>query len=139
MRSPVRSRSYGIRFNITPLIDIVFLLVIFFLVASHFASNEAADPVDLPFATQTIDEEEPLHRTMITVRSDGTLLVGGREVTLDEIETMLAEGAAEHPDTYAVQIRADREASYADVEPLLMACPKFGITKVGFKTLQRRE
>ncbi|MBM4074764.1 MAG: biopolymer transporter ExbD, partial [Planctomycetes bacterium] len=45
MRLPSTQIQRGLTFNITPLIDVVFLLIIFFLVASHFIRNETLEPV----------------------------------------------------------------------------------------------
>lgn len=58
MRVPTRRRDTGLKFDITPLIDIVFNLVIFFLVATHFVSSEARETVDLPAASST-DQRPP--------------------------------------------------------------------------------
>ena len=57
MRVPTRPRQPGIRFNITPLIDIVFLLIVFFLAATHLTQNEKLEAVELPEASQ--NESEP--------------------------------------------------------------------------------
>lgn len=136
MRVPLRRRQRGLRVNITPLIDVVFLLVIFFLVASHFARSEPTEPVDLPAATQTAADEHP-RRLIITVLEDGTYLVGGREVTLDAIELMIVQGAQRDPQNYAVRLRGDRNAPYEWIEPIMLMCPRHGITDFGFNVLPR--
>ena len=82
MRRPSQfSNRRGLRFNITPLIDVVFLLIIFFLVASHFVRSENAEPVDLPTASQAVADEEPAHRLTVTIRKDGSLFIGGKPVS----------------------------------------------------------
>lgn len=134
MRAPTRRRSYGMSLNLTPMIDVVFNLVIFFLVTSHFARSEAVDPVDLPRATQSVEEENLPHRLAITVPIDKTWRVNSREVTLEEIREMLIAGR-QHED-FAVQIRADRAVPYEAVEPLLLECAKLGVTRFGFKTVE---
>ena len=48
MRAPKSTRSRGLGFNMTPMIDITFLLVIFFLVASHWSRQEVDLAVNLP-------------------------------------------------------------------------------------------
>lgn len=138
MRIPTRDRRHGLSFNITPLIDIVFLLIIFFLAASHLARSEAQTPINLPVATQTQDENQPPRRIVVTVTADGAMQVGPRTVDLAEIEQMLLarqlDGA--EPDL-AVHIRADRSVPYRDIEPIMLACARAGITEIGFAVLPR--
>ena len=138
MRIPTRAHGKGVTFNITPLIDVVFLLVIFFLVASHFARNEPSESVDLPLASQTAEEQDA-RRLTITLRSDGRMFVANEECTLADVEQMIADGAAINPETFAVRIRGDRQTEYRFVEPILLACPKHRITKFGFHVLPKSE
>ena len=76
MRVPTQRERSGLRVNITPLIDVVFLLIIFFLVASHFIRSETREPVNLPEATQGEDEEsENPRRLVVTVNREGVKFV----------------------------------------------------------------
>ncbi|MCA9080736.1 MAG: biopolymer transporter ExbD [Planctomycetaceae bacterium] len=136
MRVPLRSRSYGLVVNITPLIDVVFLLVIFFLVASHFARTEAMEQVELPTATQVSEQREPPRRLLVTILPDGTYHTAGRAVSLAELEVMLAEGVTDDPNAFAVHIRGDRATPFEVVQELMQICPKHGITQVGFKVVE---
>lgn len=137
MRIPIRRREAGLRFDITPLIDIVFNLVIFFLVATHFVSSEAREAVALPEASQTDERPPSPRRLIVTVRPDGGLIVGGRAVTAEEVEAMIAEGARGGVEDYEVQIRGDRTAPFDAVEPLLLACARHGVTRVEASKLDR--
>lgn len=137
MRAPIRPREFGLRFDITPLIDIVFNLVIFFLVATHFVSSEARETVDLPAASQSDERPPAPRRLVVTIRPDGTLIVGGRNVTIDAVEAMIAANAAHGTDDYEVQIRGDRTADFAAIEPILVACARHGVTRVGVNKLDR--
>ena len=134
MRLPVRTRQAGFSMNLTPMIDVVFNLLIFFLVTSHFARSGEVDEVKLPKAAQSIDEAESPHRLVITIPADRSLRVGGKAVEMDEIRLMLASGKSE--DDFAVQLRADESVPYSVVEPLLLECAKQGIVKFGFKTME---
>ena len=86
MKPPSMTRSRSVSFNVTSLIDIVFLLIIFFLVASHVARSEAVEPVDLPVIVDPAgdDEESPL-RIVVTVMADRSMWVGGRQVLLPQV------------------------------------------------------
>ncbi len=136
MRIPTRNQQRGLHFNITPLIDIVFLLIIFFLVSSHFVKNEASEPVDLPVATHEQDEgEETPRRLIVTITADGLLHVAGRVVDAEMVEAMIREGAADQRGGFEVRIRADRSIPYREIEPLLMASARAGVSNVKFAVL----
>ncbi len=137
MRVPTRNRDLGLRFDITPLIDVVFNLVIFFLVTTHFASHEAREEVALPQASQTDKRPPAPRRLVVTVLPDGRLHAAGRPVELVEVETMIAEAAQAGVDNFEVQIRGDRDAPFEFVEPLLLACARHGVTRVVASKLQR--
>lgn len=137
MKVPVRDRQAGARFNITPLIDVVFLLVVFFLVAAHFAHQEAAEAVELPLATSVgLDPDLP-RRLTVTVLADGSLSVKGRAVDADEVERLIQQDTTDRSADYEVRIRADQNVPYKNVEPLLLACLRAGVTKIGFAVTQR--
>lgn len=137
MRVPTRAREIGLKFDITPLIDIVFNLVIFFLVATHFVSSEAHETVALPEASQSDERPPAPRRLVVTVLADGRLSVGGRPVTIEDVEAMIGEAAQAGTDDYEVQIRGDRAARFEAVEPLLVACARQGVTRVVVSKLDR--
>lgn len=133
MRPPLRARQHGLKVNLTPLIDIVFLLIIFFLAASHLAQSETAQAVELPEASPQEDEEQLPKRMVITITSTEQLFVAGNEISLPQLEALILrakEDAGDEP--IEVQIRSDRQVPYRVVEPVLLACVQAGITKVNF-------
>ena len=133
MRIPTRTQDRGFTFNITPLIDVVFLLIIFFLVASHFIRNENVEQIELPLASQGKDDEDPSHRLVVTVVPSGDLILGTSTVTPEEFEqqlqTLIAKNGVESTE---VRIRADRSVIYSRVEPLLLTAARNGVTRVRF-------
>ena len=136
MRAPTRTRQRGLKVNMTPLIDVVFLLVIFFLVASHFARSEPTESVDLPTASETTEDEQP-RRLIITVQAGGDYFVNAQNVTLDEIEAMVRDGSQGNVEDYAVRIRGDQATPYSSIEPIMLICPRYGVTEFGFHVIQR--
>lgn len=139
MKAPLRPRRFGLDVNLTPLIDVVFNLVIFFLVASHFARSEVVETVDLPTATQVSQEQDPPRRLLITILPDGTYHTGGHELTLDDIEVILANEVGDDPATYAVHLRGDRTVHFESVQKLMHILPQYGITNFGFKVREQGE
>jgi len=137
MKVPVRPRQFGLSFNITPLIDIVFLLVIFFLIASHVARSESQEPVALPTATQKQDDVESLpDRLVVTITADHRLHVAGQVVMLKDIEAVLSRrGSSTQAGQFEVRIRGDKRVPYRVVEPIMLSCARAGITRVGYAVL----
>ena len=133
MRIPTRKRRFGLQFNITPLIDIVFLLVIFFLVATHFVRSETLVEVDLPIASREQEtESEAAPRLVVTITADEQLHVGGNVVDLLAVEQMILIGADSDPQTFEVRVRADRTVPFREVEPILLACARAGVGNLKF-------
>ena len=126
-----RSRRLGI--NMTPMIDMVFLLIIFFLVSNHLGRQESLLKVDLP---QAASGEQPaadsLQRLTLTVLPDGSLYAGGQLTTQPAIESRLRALVAEGGAAVEVRVRASRDLPYRIVEPLMVACAKHGITQFTF-------
>lgn len=138
MRIPTRGQERGFAFNITPLIDVVFLLIIFFLVASHFIRNENVERIELPIASQGKDEDESNSRLVITVVSNGEMMLGTTTITPEEFEQRLALMIARHgAGTTELRIRADRNVQYSRVEPLLLTAARNGVTRVRFAVLRQ--
>lgn len=138
MKTAKVHRSRSLRFVITPMIDIVFLLIIFFLVATHFVKSETQETVDLPAATQATNEEEiAARRIIITITDQDKYLVGGRFLTWPELEGIILEtedqsGKPNKDQQREVRIRGDASSQYHLVKPILMACAQAGIKKVSF-------
>lgn len=138
MRLPTQNIQRGLQFNITPLIDVVFLLIIFFLVASHFIRNEQVEQVELPTASEGKDDDDAANRIVVTVATDLKLMLSGHEATVEEVEKRLQIIAEQYgPAATELRIRADRSVPYSSVEPLLLAAARSGISKVRFAVLPK--
>jgi len=134
MRRPTSPRKRGFELNLTPLIDVVFNLVIFFLVASHFAGTEPSETVDLPRVAQSQDDAVP-RRLTVTVRADGTYSIAARSVTLAEVEEAIEQQAGEAPQDCAVRVRGDKAAQFQFIEPIMVTCARLNVTDFGFKVI----
>jgi biopolymer transport protein ExbD len=136
MRVPTRGRGWGFRFNVTPLIDVVFNLIIFFLVASHFVRYELHQEVDLPSASQgERSEPETTNRLIVTVTPDERLHIGGRDADLGHIEQLIQAGHRDAGAKFAVRIRSDRGVPYRAIEPIILACARAGATNLQFAVI----
>ena len=138
MRIPSHATTTGVGFNMTPMIDVVFQLIIFFLLSSHLAKQETHLPLPLPAADSghtSLDTDRP--RLTVNVLEDGTLLLANRVVTPGELVTLLNERKQVHGEELEVRIRSDRSVPYQYVEPILLACTKAGIWKISYAVFQR--
>lgn len=134
MRTVFRRRSTA-HFNVTPLIDVVMLLIIFFLVSSHFVRSESLEEIELPEATHSEEQPKVPRRLVVTITAEGSMHVGGRTVNITEIERMLVAGSDETGDDLEVHIRADRSVPYRVVQPIIMSCVRTGITRFQFPVI----
>ncbi len=136
MRVPTRPRQPGIRFNITPLTDIVFLLIVFFLAATHLTQNEKLEAVELPEASQNESEpDEAPRRMIITITLDEKLHLRSNEISLEELEAQLLSLDENKRQEMEIRIRGDRRIPYRIVEPVLISCARAGISNVKFLVL----
>jgi biopolymer transport protein ExbD len=126
-----RSRRLGI--NMTPMMDVVFLLIIFFLVSNHLVRQESRIKVELPQAASGEPESiDPRARLTLTVTDDGTLFVGGQPIQPNQVESRLAVLVAAEGNEVEVRIRASRDLPYRTIEPLMVACAKQGVWNLTF-------
>ena len=124
----------------TPMIDVIFNLIIFFLAASHLSRAEVVEQVELPLArTSRPEEEERFQRVSITVTAELTYYVAAKPFTLAQVEqllvTMTTGGERGERKPVEVRIRTDKRVPYQHIEPLLLACARQGITKIRFAVL----
>jgi biopolymer transport protein ExbD len=135
MRRPNIQRPGGMPINMTPMIDVVFQLIVFFTATSTIARNEFNQSVELPVARKGQDRDEASQKAKVTanVVESGEVYIAARLTSPAQFEEILrAERAARPADEIEVQFRADRAAPYRAVEPLLLACARAGIWRVSF-------
>lgn len=140
MKVPRRGLGNEVGFNMTPMIDVVFQLIIFFLVSSHLAKQEVQLQLPLPAADSGENlKEDDKPRLTVNVLADGTLLLAGREVTRSELAGRLAERIADLGRDVEVRIRSDRSVAYRHVEPIMLACARSGIWNVTYAVYRKED
>jgi biopolymer transport protein ExbD len=121
--------------NLTPLIDVVFLLLIFFMVATTFLDPEREISIELPEATTASVSEELPQEIVINVLRDGTLSVNGGSVDRAALDSVLKRAAKSDPTT-PVTIRGDRLVHHEDVVGVMDACGSAGLSNLAVGTLE---
>ena len=125
--------------NLTPMIDIVFQLIIFFLVASHLAQQENQVTLELPQA-ETGHDPQPTdsRRLVVNVTRSGELSLAGSGLSLEEFSQRVAFERQRRGDDLEIRIRADRGVPYGVVEPIMTRCARAGVWRVSFAVLRSR-
>ena len=120
--------------SLTPLIDIVFLLLIFFLVATRFAEEERELDVNLPVASDAKPLTQKPDIAWVNIDRDGSYLVQGKIVDLDELEAILGQAATNNPGTQSVKIRGDRASDLQHAVAVMNLCKKVNIRDCSIAT-----
>jgi len=113
--------------EMTPMIDIVFLLMIFFLVASKLDEDDRSLDVVLPQASAATPLTSRPREFVINIDRNGNYYAGARPVRLEELRDLLVQSAADNPTRQTVIVRADEETAHKHVVAAMDACVQAGI------------
>jgi biopolymer transport protein ExbD len=113
--------------ELTPMIDVVFLLMIFFLVASKLDEADRSLDVVLPQASAAKPLTSKPREFIINVDRDGNYFAGVRPVRLDDLRQLLRQSAADNPQRQTVIVRADENTAHKFVVAAMDACVQAGI------------
>lgn len=133
------SRREDLELNITPLIDIVFLLLIFFMVSTTF-QKESQLRVQLPEAAEQ-PAAEPVDPLQIVISSEGQYVVDGRELADNRIGTLiraLRDATAGERDRPLI-IRADARTPHEAVVRAMDASAQLGLRQISIATARPSE
>ena len=112
--------------NVTPLVDITLVLLIIFMVTATFVSERALE-VNLP--KSATKENSPSPSITVTLGKDGVLKLMKKEVSMEELKSMLANEVRTYPDE-KVLLKAEKDLAYYKVAEVLEAIKLAGIRKV---------
>ena len=116
--------------EITPMIDVVFLLIIFFMTTAQFAQMTRAE-VDLPLERGEEEQEAEEAGLVINITADGTLIVASETVTMDGLERFVRDEIDRRPDRspsgVKLLIRADRRTDTAVLNDVITRMQKLKV------------
>lgn len=112
--------------DMTPMIDMVFNLLIFFLVATTFHQYEREMQIALPIAQAGGPVSAVLRELVINVDQDGGIVVAGRRMSADDLRAVVKDAVAANREQ-KVTVRGDRHAAYGQVVAVLDICKQAGI------------
>jgi biopolymer transport protein ExbD len=131
MRLRKRKHEYGCEINIAPLIDVVFLLIIFFLTVSHITQLQV-EPLSLPEAEEGRKPQAQGHsRIIVNVRKDGRILALGKNHSIDSLQQMLInEKGRSDRDGVSILLRGDRATNWTKISEIMQMCTNNGISRI---------
>ncbi|MDG2382975.1 MAG: biopolymer transporter ExbD [Pirellulaceae bacterium] len=112
--------------NLTPMIDIVFLLIIFFMVGTKFAELEQTVPLEVPSVGEVGALTPAPEKRIINVYNDGSIVLDRQTMSIDELKTKLTTATEQYPNL-GIIVRGDAQGAFQNVASVLSACRHSGI------------
>ena len=130
------------KMNMTPMIDVVFLLIIFFMVVTELVKLDI-EPVTLPFASKAKEDSDPPNdRIIVNVKAKGvdhgTIWVNHKLLSPAEFQIKLRDQAirsgndAEDRPKVSVKIRGDKDVEWKYIQNIMVACMRERVLRVSF-------
>jgi biopolymer transport protein ExbD len=117
--------------ELAPMIDVVFLLLIFFITSWQFARFERDMDISVPAAEETTDTKRTVGEIILNVREDGAVILNSAPVTADDLRGHLKSISEAYPDQ-AVILRGDSKADFQHIINVLDLIKQAGIWNVAF-------
>lgn len=130
-RSRRRSLATAATIDLTPMVDVVFLLIIFFMLTTTFITTESGLPVDLPEAQSSAPTLSML--PTVTVNQQGQIFLGGLEVAEAELAGLLRAELVSSGQTDVV-LRADREVQHGTAVRIMDIIKQAGAQRIAIAT-----
>ena len=120
--------------DLTPMIDSVFLLIVFFMTVAKMQVQELVE-IDVPIAANAVVPEDRSSRVVITIQNDGSLFFGAQPIAVEDM-TAFVQQARETSPRIKVYIRADARVPFKEVRKLFAAAAAGGVPNVIFASFQ---
>jgi biopolymer transport protein ExbD len=120
--------------QMAPLLDIVFLTLVFFITIATYATMESEVDIQLPTASSAVQSSRTSGEIYINLRKDGGIILNNREMSIEELQATLKRVAGLFPGG-AVIIRGDRDAVLGRAVDVLNCCRNADISNVSFAAL----
>jgi biopolymer transport protein ExbD len=124
---PIEDDSEGLNLNLTPVIDVVILLLIFFIGVSQFARDEREVDTRLPQVVEARPLASGTRQIIVNVNQRGEFIVAGQRYTPEQLAGLLQEETRKNPDMQTVQIRADERVPFRFPAMVMGLCERQNI------------
>ncbi len=122
-------------FQMAPMIDMVFLLLVFFMCVSTLAQADKRTPLKLPISHESVVPGNLSSRGIISVDAQGAIFIRAREVSLEDMGDKIRDAIADDP-ALKIQLRADRLTPYGRIRKILETCAEAGAYEIIYATHQ---
>ena len=133
MRFVRKNRSKAPQLALTSMLDVIFLLLCFFVTVSVFSQWESEITIKLPSASTAEEPDRLPGEIIVNLATDGKVTVNGAVLSLDDLKARLAKVAKFYPDQ-AVIIRADKEVRYERLVEIIDTCREANVWNFSFAT-----
>jgi biopolymer transport protein ExbD len=130
-RKQAEPRIFG--FMIAPMVDILLVVLVFFIVTWNFALSENELDVRVPSAAKANETQPYVGQVVINIKADGTIIVNRQPKTLPELLQLLRKLSQLYPDQAAI-VRGDQGVEYKHIVEVLDICRQADIWNVAFAT-----
>ena len=130
-RKQAEPRIFG--FLIAPMVDILLVVLVFFIVTWNFALSENELDVRVPSAAKANETQPYVGQVVINIKADGTIIVNRQAKTLPELLELLKKLSQLYPDQAAI-VRGDQGVEYKHIVEVLDVCRQADIWNVAFAT-----
>jgi biopolymer transport protein ExbD len=138
MRSPDYLHPKKITLNLTPMIDVVFLLIIFFLVSSNLIQQDILIDVDLPSASN-IDRitDSAAKKITINIPASGSIYIGATPTNFNQLKPIFNKHHADWGKDAELRIRTNKNIPYGEIESILLLAAETEIWNVSFVVIEK--
>jgi biopolymer transport protein ExbD len=130
-----RAEPHVLGFQIAPMVDVLVVLLCFFIVTWNIARKERELDVKVPTADNGGEPSVEVNQTVLNLKADGSLVMNTKPITYEELGLKMKTLATLNPD-YAIILRGDENVAYKFVAKVLDVCRGAGIWNVAFPVSQ---
>ncbi|HWB59212.1 MAG TPA: biopolymer transporter ExbD [Chthoniobacteraceae bacterium] len=130
-RTRAKPETFG--FQIAPMVDILLVLLVFFIVTWNFALTENELDVKIPNAQNAKSTDQYVGQVVVNVKSDGSFVFNRQAISPDALKGKLTDLAKLYPDQ-AVILRGDERVPYESIAQVLDICSSANIWNIKFAT-----
>lgn len=133
-RSRAKPEIFG--FQIAPMVDILLVLLVFFVVTWNFAISENELDVQIPSASKAKEAQPYVGQVVVNVKADGSIVFNRKPISSGELQQKLEQLSKLYPDQ-AVILRGDQQVDYKHIVDVLDICRTANIWNVAFATARQ--
>ena len=134
IRSIISNEGTGARINVTPMIDVVMVLIVFYLLVGQLAMDRKAQ-IDLPKSMTGVEQSQEQDPIVVGISADGELTINGDTIASERFAGEIKGMHIRSPGT-PIQVRADRSAPFGVIRPIMHQLREAGIARAQLTTEQ---